>query len=246
MLRYLDKFSIAYHIIPYKRNQDVVRIVRNQGGWDLVISVVDGYSNPKYFKGNQEGREVAHLVSKLFPELFYKHAEKDLVRRAKKVAQMIDKHVLAIYPERVACVGIFLFQKGEKQIIVTVGSVIVYLWNGKEWYKPKEIGDYSLDPKKPESYGSDVSRFFGGGDNKDKPVFSCEPDIVETSSYTPVFLATDGLEDIFDLNRLNNLTYRIIDKRANYFIKKVSLEIIRSKKQIDDISILLKGNLQNE
>lgn len=240
MTIYLEEHHIAYNLIPHLRNQDVVQVESEPFPGSLVVSMVDGYSNPDKIKGDEAGRAIADFVSKLFPQVFLQNEEKSFLLRAKKTARVVDEKVLSIYPKYVACVGVFLFQRGKKQIIVTVGSVVLYVWNGKKWHKPKEIGNYSLDPRQ---YGSDVSRFFGGGDNKNKPLFSCEPDAIYINSSIPVFLATDGFEDIFDLKRLNNFTLRLDNLNPKSFIDSLTLKIKNSKKQKDDCSILLKGRL---
>ncbi|MBI2641934.1 protein phosphatase 2C family protein [Candidatus Roizmanbacteria bacterium] len=238
---------IVYERIPYKRNQDIIRISDKEKGADLVISLVDGYSKPGLPEGDRPGREIARTVGKLFPQYFLNFLNSkisDLQIRAEKTALLVDRDVLKRFPKYVACVGIFLFEIQNKQVIVTVGSVIVYVWNGRRWFKPKEIGDYSLDPKDPKSYGSDVSRFFGGGDNKDKPLFSCKPDVVEIDIETSIFLATDGLEDVFTLKDFNNFTYKLKNKRSQSFIKKLTREIKKRNNQKDDISILIKGHIE--
>ena len=238
MTIHLKELHIAYNLIPYKRNQDVVRLQLHTYGWDVIISMVDGYDSPDLYEDNKKGRKLAKEVSRLYPFLFVKDSSIEALFRARRTAEAVDLQILSRYEQGVACVAAFVFQKKNKQILVTVGSVFAYLWDGRKWFKPKEIGDYSLEPRQ---YGSDVSRFFGGKENKNKPLFSCQPDVVETDADIPVFLATDGFEDVFSLKDLNAFTAHIKNRNPKVFIEELTSAIKRNKKQKDDITILLKG-----
>lgn len=153
---------------------------------DYCFAVVDGWDNPEYYSDNVTGKRVAEYVAKAFPRKFRTSRES-----AQHVADEIDKQVLAMYPVHASCVGAFLFHVKNSDISVAVGSVVVLIWGASHWVKPKEIGDYSLDPKK---YPSDVSMFFVRGELKSDPLYGCRAETVELSPETPVLLATDGLE----------------------------------------------------
>lgn len=235
----LGEHDLAYAVLPFRRDQDIIRVITGKKGVQLVACVVDGWNNPAGIKGNEAGRKAAEYVAGNFPETFLAVRGGGPQERAKKAAKIVDQRLLEIYSAHASCVGAFLFSFKREDVIVAVGSVVVLLWNGKRWEKPKEIGDYSLDPAK---YPSDVSRFFGRGELKGDPFYSAEPDVVVCSAKKPVFLASDGLEDVLTINYLNKLTQDLADLTPKAFITSLCGEVQRRQKaQRDDISILLKG-----
>ncbi len=235
-----SEMNISYSLIPYQRNQDVIKIQKNNRGAKLIVSVVDGYNDNNKLRDNKPGKNVATFVATNFPKTFLKTQIKDVRKRAEISAEIIDQEVIKIYPAYVACVGGFLFSFESKQIIIVVGSIFVYIWNGFLWKKAKEIGDYSLDLKK---YPSDVSRFFGEGELKrQNPTFyKAKPDTVILPYKTPVFIGTDGTEEILSLEDLNHVTKKTGLKSAKKLIDKLT-DFIQSKKNLqnDDASIFLK------
>lgn len=242
MVKYLKKFDIAYEIIPCRRDQDVIRIFGNRDKYKCIVSLVDGYNNLKFIDGNSAGRRTAEVVANKFPELFVETEGKNLEKKTRIAVRLMDMQVLHLYPAYSSCVGAFLFETKKTYIIIAVGSVVVYIRNGQGWFKPKEIKDYSLDLK---IYPADVSRFFGLGElKKQNPeLFKCDADVIEIEKTSPVFLASDGYEDIFDLESLNKFTHKLKDKSPKNFIKRLGEEIKNGQKQKDDISILIKGSI---
>ena len=60
MIRCIPRLSLAYGVLPYMRNQDVVRVLtRGHYGLNYAVSVTDGWSNPHFLRGNRAGRRVA-------------------------------------------------------------------------------------------------------------------------------------------------------------------------------------------
>ncbi len=169
----IPEHHIAYAILPYKRNQDVIKITSGKRVPIFAVSIVDGWHNLDYLPGNKAGRDVAEFVAEKFPLEFFNEAKGTIQKKAEKVAASMESQVFQMYPKHASCVGIFLFHHHTHDIIVALGSVVVLWWNGKEWAKPKHVGDYSLDPKK---FPSDVSRFVGRGELKTDPRYSYKPD----------------------------------------------------------------------
>ena len=242
MIKYLKKFNIAYKIIPYKRDQDVIKIFDNKYAYKCIVSLVDGYNNLRYIEGNFAGRKTAEAVANKFPDLFIKTQGKNVQEKTRKSVRLMDKLVLNLYPAYSSCVGVFLFESKKTYIIISIGSVVVFIWNGHEWFKPKEIKDYSLDLK---FYPADVSRFFGLGELKrqDPKLYKPDADVIQIDKTKPVFLASDGFEDIFNLKSFNNFSNKLKDKNPKYFIEKLGEEIKNSQRQKDDISILIKSSV---
>lgn len=227
----LQKYRLAYALLPYKRNQDIIKI-HEFGSSDYCAAVVDGWDNPEYYLDNAPGKRVAEFVAQEFPKKFRASSGS-----AQSVADEIDKQVLEMYPARASCVGAFLYHTSTSDTIVAVGSVVVLTWDGRRWEKPKEIGDYSLDPKK---YPSDVSMFFGRGELKTDPLYGCCADVAEVSSQTPVILASDGLEKVLNIRDINVLPVDSTKRSTKEIIETVLAEVVRRGTQRDDISVLLR------
>ncbi len=234
------EFNISYSLIPFTRNQDLIKVQEFNKKIKFAVSVVDGWNNPDKIKGNESGRKIASFVADNFPNQFLKTDISNLQERSEKAAKFIDKKVLKLYPAHVSCVGAFLFNFDNKNIIVTVGSIFVYVWNGAVWEKPKEIGDYLLDLK---NYPSNVSRFFGRGDlKKQNPnLYMAKPDTVVLSPKCSIFIATDGIEELISKEELNNYTNKIGLNTSEKLIKFLT-GLIQSRKNLqnDDVSIFLK------
>ena len=58
-VKYIDNLWLAYVILPYKRNQDVVAVSTDCQEAKFVASVVDGWNWAEKVAGNQSGRLVA-------------------------------------------------------------------------------------------------------------------------------------------------------------------------------------------
>lgn len=242
--------KVAYEVIPYKRDQDLVRIGEFIGTGGLKISyasIVDGWSNLEKIAGNEPGRIVAERVSKEFPILFLKALEErkfnldGVEQLALDVSKEVDAKVLSWYPAHASCVGTFIFELPSKVVIVAEGTISTLLWNGKFWEKPIGIGDYVLDGTK---YESAARRFFGRGELKNNPFYSVNPDVVVVSKNVPIFVATDGLimdKAIMTLGELNEISSDIDKENVSGFIKKLG-DFVRRRRDLqkDDISIFLR------
>lgn len=232
----LPQGRIAYAQIPGPRDQDVIRIVKSAGGI-TVASVIDGW-NLRELGTNEPGKEFAAIVAKRFPEIFLNTKAPTLRKQAKLAAQAMDKEMLALYPKDVSCVGSFLFMAKKQAFLVTIGSVFVLVWDGKRWYRPKAIGDYSLDPQK---YPSDVSMFIGRGELKNDPFYSAKPDVVVFPKGRIIFVGTDGLEDLFTVDGFNSCVRGLPFDDPREWISSLRAEVEKRKsRQKDDISFLLK------
>lgn len=207
--------SVDFFQIPYKRDQDVIRIS------DTAISVVDGWNNEQFITGNTAGRRVAELVAKRFPEVYAQNKDPQLA------SEKIDREVIQLYPNYATCVGVFLFI-GKKNTIVSFGTVNTFVWNGREWYKPQEIEDDSLSPTK---YPTDTKDLFGGQEwKKSDPIYALKADWLSLPPTTPVLLCTDGLDDVMKPEEIPGPSKNLLS-----FLKK---EISRRGTQKDDISIV--------
>jgi len=235
------KFNISYSLIPFKRNQDLIKVQEFNKKIKFTASVVDGWNNLDKIKGNQSGKKVASFVADNFPNQFLKTDINNFQERAEKATKLIDKEILKQYPAHASCVGAFLFNYDNKNIIVTVGSIFVYIWNGTTWEKPKGIGDYSLNPK---NYPSDVSRFFGRGELKkqDPNLYMVKPDTVVLSPKKSIFIGTDGIEELISKEELNIYTKKIGLTSSEKLINFLT-ELIKSRRSLqnDDASIFLKS-----
>ena len=174
----LPKLGIAYALLPFKRNQDVIKIIEFGKG-DYCIAVVDGWNKPDAFPDDKPGRDVAHIVANEYPKLFLTYG--------KEANKKLEERIAKKYPKYASAVAAFLFHSSTEDTIVSVGDVETYVWNGNEWYKPKQIGDHQLDRA---HYPSNVSRFFGRGELRDDPIYSSEPDVLSIARLTPVLIAT--------------------------------------------------------
>ena len=232
------KRSIAYVGIPFKRNQDVVRVISGNQEFEYVACIVDGWNNPDELKGDVPGRKVARLVADLYPQEFLQSTIKDTIKRAHADAKIIDDTVNNLSPHYASAVASFLFHGAKEDVIVSVGDVETYLWDGKIWYKPKEISDHWIDPAK---YPSNVSRFFGCWERKQYPIFSAEPDVMTIPSTTPVMIATDGIKTSATLSDINLLSVNPIQTSAKKIVEAIFHEVTRRGTQRDDISILVRG-----
>lgn len=230
--------KIAYIVFPFKRNQDVIRVVSGNQEYDYVISVVDGWNNPKELKGDIPGRKVARLVADLYPQEFLKSTINDTVKRAQATAISVDDTVNKLNPHYASAVASFLFHGKKKDVIISVGDVETYLWDGNKWYKPKEISDHWIDPTK---YPSNVSQFFGCWERKRYPIFSAEPDVVSIPSGTPVMIATDGIKDVLTLDNMNALPVNPAKISPKKIVETIFQAVTHRGTQRDDISILVRG-----
>lgn len=227
---------IAYAQVPGPRNQDTIRVHKDPNG-EGVISVIDGWNNQD-LDTDKPGREFASTVAQRFPDVFLRSPLQDPRERAVATACAIDEEMLAKYPAHVSCVGSFLFLFEKKDVLVTIGSVFVLVWNGRKWYRPKAIGDYSLDPQK---YPSDVSRFIGRGELKNDPLYSPEPDVVVFPKERIIFVSTDGLEDLFTVDKFNSCVRGLSLDDPREWVSKLKAEVEEKKsRQKDDVSFLLK------
>ncbi len=232
------QLNLAYAQLPFKRNQDVIKIISSRGDLNYAVSVVDGWHNLDFIKGNKEGRVVAELVAENFPKEFLQSNVKNYQKRAEIVAKSMEERVLSMYSAHVSCVGAFLFSFENQDIIVALGSVVVLVRNENKWVKPKGIGNYWLDPDK---YPSDVSRFIGRGELKrSDPLYSWMPEAVICPSKTSILLATDGLEKVFSVNDINSIASVQKNKTSQAIIFALLAEIRKRKIQKDDISILVR------
>jgi hypothetical protein len=238
-IKILKQYNIAYALIPFLRNQDIIEITPGTKEITFAASVIDGWNNKDELSGNEAGKKVAELVATRFPEIFLDRTEKDWQTRAEKTAELMDQEILNRWPAYVSCVGSFLFSERDKNVLLTIGSVVVFVWNGQAWKRPKEIGDYSLDPQK---YPSDVSRFIGRGELKQDSFYSAKPDVAVLPKDRPILIASDGLEDIFTPQEFNQITQGWDIKNPQEFISNLLVEIkIWKHRQKDDISILFKS-----
>jgi len=229
--------NIAYYQAPGPRNQDVVRISK-LAPEITVACIVDGW-NSKDLGTDEPGRQFATRVAERFPKIFLSYKINNPQKKAKIATEAMDKEMLAKYPRDVSCVGSFLFLLPGQDILVTIGSVFVLVWNGKLWYRPKEIGDYSLSPQK---FPSDVSRFIGRGELKNDPFYSATPDVIASPTGKKIFIASDGLEDLFTVAEFNQWAENQLVGKPKLFVNHLFAEIQRRQfRQKDDVSILLKS-----
>lgn len=235
-IQLVQKFNIAYIEIPFKRNQDLVKITSGTGKLKYIASIVDGWNNPKEIPSNMPGRAVAKYVAETLPKIFLKQTSKNITQNAKRTTEIIDQEVIQKWPAHTSCVGAFLFSFEKQNILLTIGSVLIYIYKNKCWKKPKEIGNYWLDP---EQYPSNVSRFIGRGELKKDPLFSAKPDILVLKPTTPLLITTDGFSDIVSESKLiKTLADCKLDSPEKYLNKIV--QVIKKTKQKDDITLFIK------
>ncbi len=233
------KFNLAYGLLPNERNQDIIKIIPRKGDFSFSVSVVDGWNWKGKIKDDRYGRRAALVVAEKFPRIFLQSSVKNYRVRAEQAAQQVDELFLRQWPKYVSAVGMFLFVNEDMQIIVFVGKGTVLTWVDRAWKKPREIGDYFLDETK-FGFPNEVSRFFGRGELKGNPLYSCKPDVVVCPSGTPVFLATDGLEDIFTLEEIKEMLRFDHGVTPQVLINHLFNEVTRRGTQRDDISVLVR------
>ena len=102
-------FSILYSRIPFRRNQDVIRIRQARGDAGDVVSVVDGWNDLERVPSDHPGREAASFVASRYPEVFLALKERTLTQHAQDAAEQVDREFLHRYPAHVASVGAFAF-----------------------------------------------------------------------------------------------------------------------------------------
>lgn len=68
-IRTIPKYRLAYGLLPYKRNQDVIKI-HKFGGGDYCLAVADGWNGQDIFSNDEPGREVSYLVATEFPKMY--------------------------------------------------------------------------------------------------------------------------------------------------------------------------------
>ena len=229
-------FSILYSLIPFRRNQDVIHIQKDRSGTEDVISVVDGWNNVERVPSDHPGREAASFVARRYPEVFLSLREQSLAHAAQDAAERVDHEFLRRYPAHVASVGAFAFCSWKQTILVSIGTITVWIWNGTQWHKPEEIGDYVLP--QPE-YESGSRTFWGRGELKDNSFYSLRVDTVVLSPQTPFFIATDGMDDVLTLSEINEMQEETGSSFPGFF-KAVVEKVLSSKKQRDDITLLMR------
>lgn len=229
------EYNIAYGLLPFKRNQDIIR-VHNLDDDRYIICVVDGWNNPKFTQGDVMGRDIARAVAEKFP-IFYEEAQgKMLKMKADGIAKKLNTFVEEIHPRYASCVAFFLIHKNHIDEVISIGDVQLYLWNGSRWYKADELIDHWIDPTK---YPSNVSRFIGLGDRK-IPEFSYEPDVMTIPSNQPVLIATDGIKDVLTIDDINALSVNPSKQSPKAIIEMILQEVTRRGTQRDDIDILVR------
>jgi hypothetical protein len=229
-------FSILCSRIPFRRNQDVIHIQQDRGNAGDVISVVDGWNNIEKVPSDHPGREAASFVARQYPETLLALKERTLSHAAQDAAEQVDREFLHRYPAHVASVGAFAFCSPKQTELVSVGTINVWIWNGTEWRKPEEIGDYFLP--QPQ-YESGSRTFWGRGELKDDPFYALRADTVVLSAQTPFFIATDGMDDVLTLNGINKMQEETLSSFPGFFEALVE-KVLTGKKQRDDITLLMR------
>jgi len=229
-------FSILHSRIPFRRNQDVIRIQKDRNDTEDVISVVDGWNDVEKVHSDHPGREAASFVARRYPEVFLSLKERTLAHAAQDASEQVDHEFLRRYPTHVASVGAFAFCFRKQTVLVSLGTINVWIWNGTQWHKPEEIGDYFLPQPK---YESGSRTFWGRGELKDNSFYSLRVDTVALSPQTPFFIATDGMDDVLTLGEINEMQE---ETRSSFpgFFKAVVEKVLSSKKQRDDITLLMR------
>lgn len=238
-IRTLHKYHIAYGLLPYKRNQDVIRVHDLSGG-HYVLAVADGWNRPDVFP-EEPGRDVAHIVANEYPKIFLSLSITDSRKQAFTASEILDERIEKKYPRLATAVAVFVFHLNHDDIIVSIGDVETYFWDGNKWYKPKELSDHWLDSK---IYDSNVARFFGASEHKRDPrfsgVFSAAPDVMTIPSSKPVLIATDGIKDVLTIESINSLPVDPAKVSPKEIVKTIFNEVSRRGKQRDDISMAIR------
>ncbi len=237
--------KIAYELIPYERNQDVVQVSEDIDAKPeaLIASVLDGWNDETKIPGNQPGREVALYAQARFPEIFLGLEDKDVNKRAQAAAAATDSEVLERFHPWASSTGIFLFKLEQQLALIAVGSIVVYASEGEVWQKPTELKDHGLDLKR---HPVDVSRFFGLGALKSDPFYSAMPDVATRPLDTSIFIATDGLESVMSDDELKKQLANVRQNEGASFVQTMA-ELIKQRRdqQKDDCSILLYTSKQH-
>lgn len=228
-------FSILYSRIPFRRNQDVIHIQQDRGDAGDIVSVVDGWNDAERVPSDQPGREAASFVAKQYPEAFLALREHTLAHAAQEAAEQVDREFLHRYPAHVASVGAFAFCSRKQTVLVSIGTINVWRWNGTQWHKPEEIRDCFLPLP---LYESGSRTFWGRGELKDDPFYSLRADTVVLSPQTPFFIATDGMDDVLNLSEINVMQKETRPSFPGFF-KALVKNILASNKQRDDITLLM-------
>ena len=228
-------FSLLSSRIPFRRNQDVILIQQDRGDAGDVVSVVDGWNDPERFPSDHPGREAAAFVADRYPELFLASKKRTLPRAAQEAAEQLDREFLDRYPAYVASVGAFAFCSRKRMVLVSIGTIHVWIWNKTGWYKPEEIGDCFLP--QPE-YESGSRTFWGRGELKGDPFYALRTDAVVLPPQTPFLMATDGLDDVLTLGKINEVP----EAQSSFpvFFETVVEKVRESKRQRDDITLLMR------
>jgi|WetSurMetagenome_2_1015567.scaffolds.fasta_scaffold15575_4 hypothetical protein len=229
-------FSILCSRIPFRRNQDVIHIQNDLSDGEDVIGVVDGWNDVERVPSDLPGREAASFVAKRYPEVFLSLKEHTLAHAAQDAAEHVDREFLRRYPAHVASVGAFAFCSRKQTLLVSIGTIHVWIWNGTEWRKPEEIRDCFLP--QPE-YESGSRTFWGRGELKDDPFYALRVDTMALSPQTPFFMATDGMDDVITLCEINEVQENFRSPFPVFF-KALVEKVLVSKKQRDDITLLMR------
>lgn len=222
--------------LPFRRNQDVILIQPDPGIAGAVVSVVDGWNDAEKIPSDRPGREAASFVAHRYPELFLASQERTFAHTARNAAKQLDREFLARYPAHVAAVGAFAFCFPERTVLVSIGTIDVWTWDGVRWHKPAEIGDYFLP--QPE-YESGSRTFWGRGELKGNPFYALRPDTVLLPPDTPFFIATDGMDDVLTLGELNRIHEETGSSPGRFFTALVQ-RVLAGQKQRDDIALLVR------
>jgi hypothetical protein len=222
--------------IPFRRNQDVILIQRDPGGAGDIVSVVDGWNDAGKIPSDLPGREAASFVAGRYPELFLASRERTFACAAREAAERLDREFLARYPAHVASVGAFAFCSPERTLLVSIGTIDLWTWDGTGWQKPREIGDYVLP--QPE-FESGSRTFWGRGELKGDPFYALRTDTVVLPPGAPFFIATDGMDDVLTLDEINRIHEETGASAAGFF-EAVAEKVRDGKKQRDDIALLMR------
>jgi len=228
-------FSVLSSRIPFRRDQDVVFIQEEGRGGEEVIGVVDGWNNGEKISSDLPGREAASFVAGRYPGAFLALRERSLDRAAQEAAEQVDREFLRRYPAHVASVGVFAFCFPDRTVIVSVGTIHLWTWDGTGWRKPEEIGDYFLTQP---PYESGSRTFWGRGELKGDPFYALRVDTVALPGQTPIFMATDGIDDVLALREINQVQEEA-GPSFPVFFETVTKQVLSSDKQRDDITLLL-------
>ena len=170
-----------------------------------------------------------------YPEAFLALKERTPCAAAQDAALQVDHEFLQRYPAHVGSVGAFAFCSRKQTVLVSLGTINVWIWEGTKWHKPGEIGDYFLP--EPE-YESGSRTFWGRGELKDNPFYALRADTVVLAPQTPFFIATDGIDDVLTLSEINEMHG---ETRLSFpgFFRALVEKVRRDKKQRDDITLLM-------